>query len=204
MEKDEIKDLLEIFLTVQCSKELPRQGLIQYGYKRSEADSIAAHSFSTALFSLLLGEKLKKDLDLDMEKLLKTALLHDMGETVTGDFGFFSKLLDEESFEEVEHKAFNSLFKNLSFSKDFSNLRKDYEEQNSIESYIVKVADTLDAIALAKMTPSADLSGFYRVREIKRKKLKENNPYLENLMMEASELIFEDKVNPYRRFEEEM
>jgi len=198
----DLKNLMEIFLTTQYTKELPRQGLIQFGYKRSEADSIAAHSFSTSLLSLMLSEKIKDEEEVDQEKVLKISLLHDMGEAVTGDFGFFSKLLDQDAFDKVERKAFESLLDKTSFSEEYSELWKDYEDQSSIEAQIVKVADILDAIALAKLTPSADISGFYRMREIKREKLKDRNPYLEKLMMDASEMILNDEVKPYRRFEE--
>ncbi len=79
---------------------------------------------------------------------------------------------------------------------------EEYEKQSSIESQIVKVADVLDAIALAKLTPSADMSGFYRMREIKKEKLKERNQDLEELMMDASNMILDGEVKPYRRFEE--
>lgn len=202
MKEKEIKDLLEILLTLQYSKELPRQGLIQYGYKRSEADSIASHSHSTTVMSFLIAKKLQKHHDINMEKVISLALFHDLGEVITGDFGFFSKMLGENAFNEIENKAFKSFFKNLEFSDYLYELKKEYDKQKTMESQIVKVADTLDAIALAVLTPSADLSGFLRMREIKHSKLLSKNTYLADFLFSSSNLLFSKQVSPYRRFEE--
>ena len=115
MDEKKLKDILEIFLTVQVSKELPRQGFLYSGFKRNEADSVAAHSYSVCIFSYLLAKELKKDgWEIDPEKTLKIALLHDLGETITGDIGTYAKELARDRFDAVENKAFRLLLRNIS------------------------------------------------------------------------------------------
>src|SRR3989337_3353426 len=114
MEKESLINLLEVFLTVQVAKELPRQGFLYSGFKRNEADSVAAHSFSVALFSYLLSKELKKEgWDIDPDFALKVALFHDVGETITGDIGTYAKDLARGVFDSVEKDAFTLLMRNL-------------------------------------------------------------------------------------------
>ena len=78
-------------------KHLPRQGVMQFGFKRMETDSIAAHSFIVAWISLVLVEEMNRKLGssnagvLSVEEVLETALVHDWGEAVFGDVGTIAK-----------------------------------------------------------------------------------------------------------------
>src|SRR3989344_6274221 len=100
MEDNELTNLLEVFMTVQVAKELPRQGFLYSGFKRNEADSVAAHSYSVTLFSYLLAKELEKSgWEIDPDRALKIALVHDMGETITGDIGTYAKDLARGVFD---------------------------------------------------------------------------------------------------------
>jgi len=67
----DLKKILKVFLTLQWAKELPRQGFIAMGFKRNEADSVAAHSFSTSILSYFLAKQLQKEGEkIDPEKAL--------------------------------------------------------------------------------------------------------------------------------------
>lgn len=61
MNRDVLKKILKVFLTLQWAKELPRQGFIALGFKRNEADSVAAHSWTTAMLTYMLGTELVKN-----------------------------------------------------------------------------------------------------------------------------------------------
>ena len=94
MKLNDLKKILKVFLTLQWAKELPRQGFIAMGFKRNEADSVAAHSFSTALLAYFFAKELQKDgTKIDAEKTLKMGLVHDIGETIVGDVGTFLKII---------------------------------------------------------------------------------------------------------------
>jgi len=198
--------LLEILLTAQYSKELPRQGLIQFGYKRGEADSVAAHSFSVVLTAYLIAREMQKSMKVDIGRVLELAVLHDCGEFVLGDIGFFSKLVAKEIFDEIEKKAFGSLFANLDCAEELSSLRDEYCKLNTLEAQIVKAADALDAIALAVLTPSAtypkcDLISFKKMRDIAYSKLKQKNDFVAEFLLEASNRLFSNEIRPYMRHE---
>ncbi|MEM4397162.1 MAG: HD family hydrolase [Candidatus Woesearchaeota archaeon] len=198
MEDKELANILEIFLTVQVSKELPRQGFLYSGFKRNEADSVAAHSFSVSIFSYLLAKELKKEIkEIDPEKTLKIALFHDLGETITGDIGTYAKELARGVFDKVEFDAFSLLFRNIDYKEEMLSYFEEYQKLSSVEAQIVKFADALDAFVQGFNTPSANLDDLKRtISFISKKKIKD--PKLYNLFHKAVWLISEKKITLYK------
>jgi len=97
------------------------------------------------MFLILFEKDLPKSLD--MAKVLKLALIHDIAELYVGDISIF----DEEkrkTKKDEEMKAAKKLFSQLprDIGNDFMTLFEDYEEQKSPESKIVKLFDKLQPI----------------------------------------------------------
>ncbi len=72
-------DIIRFFSKIRKLKEIERSGWVVSGVKKPE--SVADHSFGVALLVMLLG----KNKNIDLEKALKMALIHDLGEAITGD-----------------------------------------------------------------------------------------------------------------------
>jgi putative hydrolase of HD superfamily len=198
MEDNQLLNLLEVFLTVQVSKELPRQGFLYSGFKRNEADSVAAHSFSVALFSYLLATELKRSgVKIDPDKTLKIGLVHDLGETITGDIGTYAKELARDVFENVEKRAYMLLVRNMNNKKELLEYFEEYQRLESIEAQAVKFADAIDAFVQGFNTPSADLDDLEsNVEVIASRKLKDK--MLFSLFKRAVYLISNKKVTVYK------
>jgi putative hydrolase of HD superfamily len=198
MKDSVLSDLLEVFLTVQISKELPRQGFLYSGFKRNEADSVAAHSFSVSLFSYFLAQELiKEGYKLNPDKTLKIGLLHDLGETITGDIGTYAKDLARNVFDKVEKHAFSLLVRNMNNKKEILSYFEEYQKLESMEAQVVKFADALDAFVQGFNTPSANLEDLRKtVDHTVKKRIK--NKELADLFRKAVNLISEKKVTVYK------
>ncbi len=156
MKLADLKKILKVFLTLQWTKELPRQGFIAMGFKRNEADSVAAHSFSTALLSYFLAKQLQKEGEkIDPDKALKMGLFHDIGETIVGDVGTFVKNMAGGVFKDIEEEGVKALVDDLGSKEEIISLVEEYNERKSVEARVVKAADNLDALAQAKGVPGA-------------------------------------------------
>ncbi len=152
----DLKKILKVFLTLQWAKELPRQGFIAMGFKRNEADSVAAHSFSTGMLSYFLARQLQKEgVKIDAEKVLKMGLFHDIGETIVGDVGTFVKGMAGGVFKNIEEEGVKALVDGLDSKEEIIKLVEEYNERKSLEARVVKAADNLDALAQAKGVPGA-------------------------------------------------
>ncbi len=156
MKIENLKKILKVFLTLQWTKELPRQGFIAMGFKRNEADSVAAHSFSTSLLAYFLAKQLKKEGEkIDPEKVLKMGLVHDIGETIVGDVGTFVKGMAGGVFKDIEEEGVKALVEGLDFKDEIIELVSEYNGRKTLEARVVKAADNLDALAQAKGVPGA-------------------------------------------------
>jgi len=152
----DLRKILKVFLTLQWAKELPRQGFIALGFKRNEADSVAAHSFTTSLLSYFLAKQLQKEgVKIDAEKALKMGLLHDVGETIVGDVGTFVKGMAGGVFKDIEKEGVKALVEGLDFKDEIIDLVSEYSDRKTLEARVVKAADNLDALAQAKGVPGA-------------------------------------------------
>lgn len=81
MSPDEIIDAVQA-LDPLC--DLPRTGWVLRGVASPE--SLAAHSYGVAMVSMFLCDHLRKDgHEIDGERVLRMALLHDVAEAKTGD-----------------------------------------------------------------------------------------------------------------------
>ncbi len=152
----DLKKILKVFLTLQWAKELPRQGFIAMGFKRNEADSVATHSFSTSLLAYFLAKSLQKEgVKIDPEKVLKMALMHDVGETIVGDVGTFVKNMAGGVFKNIEEEGVKALVEGLDCKEEIIELVEEYNQRETLEARLVKAADNLDALAQAKGVPGA-------------------------------------------------
>lgn len=104
---------------------------------QDEVANDAEHMFRVAWIALIIArqEGVKNE-----EKILKMALMHDIGETRSPDTNYLSKLYSSRN----EMKAITDMLDGTSIKEDFLLLYKEYEERKTIESKIVKDADNLD------------------------------------------------------------
>lgn len=114
-------------------------------------ESVAEHSWRLALMALLLGEQFS---DLDMDKVIKMCLIHDLGEAVTGDIPAFVKT---EKDEAVERRAVSGLFDTLPEvqRKEMTEL---FAEMDALETKEAKLYKSLDKLEALIQHNEADLS----------------------------------------------
>lgn len=95
------------------------------------------HSYRVAWIAMTLAsqEGVK-----DLGKVVRMALVHDVGESRSGDVHYISRMYTKRD----EEMAIADVFSDTSLEKDMVALWNDYEERKSIEAKIVKDADNLD------------------------------------------------------------
>jgi len=151
-----MKNFLNLFLELGKLKTIKRSGWVVEGIENVE--SIAEHSFRTAAISLFLAAERK---DLDLNRCVKMALVHDFAESQIGDvlvdwkISFHDKQdmrksdnkhhgVSQEEKHEIEKKAMIELTKNIPNGNEVFNLWMEFEKQETKESIFVKSVDKLE------------------------------------------------------------
>lgn len=141
-EKDFFKDdNLEVLYQVFKLKNLFRQGWLKRDVPESEGESVADHTFGTAMTAWILAKKLH--LELNEEKLLKMALVHEIGEIYAGDITPVDGVSLSEKYE-LELKSVEKVFNTYAEGAEFINLWKEFEEAKSPEAVFLKQIDKFE------------------------------------------------------------
>jgi len=101
---------------------------------------------------MMLADEVKaRGLEVNSERVLRMALIHDWAETRVGDMpktatGYFGA----EARKRAETSAFADIVSGVGSSKsEYQELYKDYEERVSLEARLVKAADVIDLLVQA-------------------------------------------------------
>ena len=150
--------LESFFQKVLELKNIPRQGW-KDKLDMDNVESVADHSYSTAIMSMVLS-----DLEgLDTEKIIKMALLDDLAESIVGDI-----TPDKMNYERkinMENKAMIQILENLpsSISQQYIVLWYDFQKNSSKEANFLHEIDKLEMVFQAK---------FYLDKGISKEKLR--------------------------------
>ena len=127
-------------------KTVPRQGWIDK-LSLTNPESVADHTFSMAIIGMVLADSNQYN----FEKTMKMILLHDLAESITGDFTPEQKTQDEKKILENEafEKISSELPENLKFQ--YYNLWKEYQNNESEEAKLVHQIDKFEMALQAKI-----------------------------------------------------
>jgi len=124
-------------------------------YKCHFREDVAQHSYYTTLYAMVLADLERKlGTTVDVERLMRMAVLHDAEEARTGDVHHpfkhqdpaFAEVLDKRAFE-----WFGNLLGGLpqDIAEEYVGLRKAVGDASSTEASILKAADKIEALLWA-------------------------------------------------------
>jgi len=135
------------FLNIAANlKSIPRQGWIEKGLVENP-ESVADHTYSMAIIGMVLSDSQ----NYDSSKILKMILLHDLAESITGDFTPEQKSKEEKII--LENNAFDKILTNLPnfLQKRYLSLWNEYQRNETKESNFVHQIDKFEMALQAKI-----------------------------------------------------
>ena len=162
--------MLSTLIELQRLKRLDRTGWTLRGLPNG-TESVAAHSFGVSATAMLLADKLvARGIPVDVEKVLRIALLHDWAETRVGDMPRTGTLyFGSEARKQAEMAAFKDVVDEVDRDNGlYARLYNDYEHRTSLEARLVKAADVLDLLVQVLALERAGARGldeFWQVAE---------------------------------------
>lgn len=136
-ESDTVADFL--FETGILAK-IPRSG---FAFLGSGEQSVAEHTLRVAFVGYVLAQF---EEDVDVEKLLKMCLFHDLPEARTSDFNNVSKRYAEIH----EERAVRDLTLDLPFGDEIKALIEEFEAERTPEAVLARDADQLELVLALK------------------------------------------------------
>jgi putative hydrolases of HD superfamily len=154
--------MISVLLELQRLKRLDRTGWVLRGLPPG-AESVASHSYGVALTAMLLAdEAAARGAEVNVERVVRLALLHDLQETRTGDLPrTVAEYYGAEVRRHAERAAFDDVMRPLGarLAAAYAELHEDYEARASTEARLVKAADIIDLLAQALVFERAGARG---------------------------------------------
>jgi putative hydrolases of HD superfamily len=142
---ENLEKTFEFFHKIENLKSTLRYNITTSGRQESSAE----HSWRLALFTQIIAEELK--LDVDIEKSVKIGLIHDLAEALTGDID--SVLIEEgkiseDEKEQQEIEAMIELRETLpeAIGREISDLWHEYNDGKTKEAKYVKALDKIETL----------------------------------------------------------
>jgi putative hydrolases of HD superfamily len=143
--------MLATLIELQRLKRLERTGWTLRGLPNG-TESVASHSFGVAVIAMMLADEVKaRGLEVDCERVLRTALLHDWAETRVGDMPRpATNYFGADARKSAEMLAFADIVSEVGAGEsEYKALYQDYERRGSLEARLVKAADVIDLLVQA-------------------------------------------------------
>ncbi|HNX01070.1 MAG TPA: HD domain-containing protein [Candidatus Cloacimonadota bacterium] len=133
--------ILETLSEITTLKALYRQGWIQQGVEKSICESVADHSFSTAMMAWIIA--LESFPELDADKVLKMAIVHELGEIYTGDITPQDQVSLEDKHQ-MEEESVCKVLDKLPHGSQLKALWEEFENGSTKEAEFVRQIDKLE------------------------------------------------------------
>lgn len=168
-------DILSLILKAGKLKEMKRKGWLRYGI---DGESVASHIYRVAIISMIVGEKL----GLNVEKLLKMALLHDICEADIGDITPHD--MEKKEKIEIERREMKGLAESIG-KREYYELWDEFVEGKSKEGRLLQEIDKFEMILQAY---EYEKKYGKNLEEFKKEERNIKNPLLISLLEEIKKL----------------
>jgi putative hydrolase of HD superfamily len=160
--------MLPTLIELQRLKRLDRTGWTLRGLPNG-TESVAAHSFGVGVTAMLLADEfIAKGVVIDVERVLRMALLHDWAEVRVGDMPrTATEYFGAAVRKRAESAAFADVVSEVGRGESvYKALYDDYEKRGSLEARLVKVADVVDLLVEALALERAGARGLDEFWEV--------------------------------------
>ena len=142
-----LKKLFKFSEVVGRLKNVRRSGWISH-VGIEDPESVADHSFRCAILAMCIGDLA----DVDIEKLVKMLLLHDIQEALTGDYDIFAKKkIGIKKFRAQEKNAAREILSQLpsELMEEYVAVWEEFEDRKTREAILANDIDKIEMMMQA-------------------------------------------------------
>jgi len=139
--------ILDFIEELGVLKRLPRTGWLFRGI--TDCESVADHCYRVSILSMLLADSLvSQGVEVNAEKVMRIALLHEVAEARIGDIPFPAQAyIGEDVKTASENAAVRDMFQGFgTLQQQYVALWEEFEYGTSLEGKLVQAADKLELL----------------------------------------------------------
>lgn len=148
--EEKLRNSMRFYLLATQLKYKIRSGWdkTHWNVSKERIESIAEHVYGTCILALSIDSEFKTNLDIN--KVIKMLVLHELGEVIIGDITPFDNITPEEKMKK-EHEAMIEVIGDLVNQEEFLSLLFEFDEKKTKEAIFAHHCDKLEADIQAKV-----------------------------------------------------
>ena len=148
--EEKLRNSMRFYLLATQLKYKIRSGWdkTHWNVSKERIESIAEHFYGTCILALSIDSEFKTNLDIN--KVIKMLVLHELGEVIIGDITPFDNITPEEKMKK-EHEAMREVIGDLVNQEEFLSLLFEFDEKKTKEAIFAHHCDKLEADIQAKV-----------------------------------------------------
>lgn len=148
--EEKLKNSMRFYMLATQLKYKIRSGWDKshWNVSKERIESIAEHVYGTCILALSIDSEFKANLDIN--KVIKMLVLHELGEVIIGDITPFDNITPEEKMKK-EHEAMREVIGDLVNQEEFLSLLFEFDEKKTKEAIFAHHCDKLEADIQAKV-----------------------------------------------------
>ncbi|MBR3132771.1 MAG: HD domain-containing protein [Clostridia bacterium] len=185
--KKKIEDAMRFYLLATQLKYKLRSGWDSdhWAVTKERLESIAEHVYGTCILALSIYSNF--DFDIDISKVLKMLVLHEIGEVFIGDITPFENITPEEKMR-IEHEAVQRVLGDLVKKDEYYSLLVEFDEKETKEAIFAFYCDKLDANIQCKVYQD---TGYQRPLDTSFKNPVYTSNRIKNAVENGAKTVFE-------------
>lgn len=148
-------------------------------------ESVAEHVYGTCILAISLSSEF--DFEIDLNKVLKMLVIHEIGEVLIGDITPFDNITPEEK-QKTEFQAVSLLINDLSTKEELLGLFVEFEERLTNEAKFAYYIDKLEANIQAKVYQD---NGFQRSLDDQKNNIVFNSSKVQEMLANGAQSAFD-------------
>jgi putative hydrolase of HD superfamily len=157
--ESDLPAIVKAYFEFNHLKNLFRQGWLRRGISKERCESVAEHTLGVAVLSFFLAQAYFPELDAD--RAIRMAILHDFGEIYAGDI-IPQDHVNPDDKHQREREAVFRVFSGLPGGKSYLALWEEFETGQSMEAQFVRQIDRLEMALQASVYEN---SGYRNLQE---------------------------------------
>ena len=149
MKKEE--KVINFYVICNRLKNIIRTGWKDWQVKKERIESVAEHIYGTQMLALAVYSEY--NYNIDIVRVIYMLAVHELGETIIGDYNPFD--ISKEEKIKIEHEAIHNILKKLSKGIDIENLLLEFDENNTPEAKFAYMCDKMECDIQCKLYDEA-------------------------------------------------
>ena len=148
MNTEKIQNIIHFYVLASTLKDKIRNGWKVWHIERERVESVAEHIYGTCMLAIAIDSEY--DFNIDLMRIIKMLVIHELEEIEIKDFTPFDKISNEEK-RKMGKGAVEDVLKDLTKKEELLELIEEFENMKTKESIFAKMCDKLESDIQCKL-----------------------------------------------------